>query len=203
MFSPQELKRPAFNKTLKGYVPSEVDEYVMFLLTKYKEVYDECAILEAKYKKVADQLDEAKSEESTITQTIVNAQKMADAIVADAKSKAKAITDSVTAGCERVLDAYRTKVAAERDKLAECEALVLEFKESLYAAYKGHIEMIDRIMPDAEPTPYISDEDLVDTAIEFAKETLDPGTLEEVVGADEEVTESADTDETDEDSDKE
>ncbi len=187
MFSPQDLKRPAFNKTIKGYVPGEVDEYVMFLLTKYKELYDAHASLEAKYKEVVDQLDTAKSEESTITQTIVNAQKMADAIVADAKTKAKDITDSVSAGCERVLEVYRAKVAEQRDKLAECEELVLKFKDSLYAAYKNHIAMIDEIMPDTEPTPYLSDEELVDTAIDFAKESLDPGTLEELVGAEEDT----------------
>jgi cell division initiation protein len=203
MFTPQELKRPAFNKTLKGYVPSEVDEYVFFLLTKYKEVYEGYAALEAKYKEAVDRLDAAKNEENTITQTIVNAQKMADAIIADAKSKSKEITDSVSAGCERVLEAYRRKVAEERDKLAECEELVLRFKDSLYEAYKAHIEMIDKIMPDADPTPYLSDEELVDTAIDFAKESLDPETLGEIMGADDESDAADDSDESDDGSDEE
>ncbi len=184
MFSPQDLKRPAFNKTLKGYVPAEVDEYIMFLLKKYKEVYDEYAVLEEKYKAALEKLDTAKSEESAITQTIVNAQKMADAIVGDAKAKANEIKSSVADGCDRVLEVYVNKVSEQRERLAESERLVMQFKDELFAAYKKHIALLDEIMPDEPATPYLSDDELVDKAIDLAKESLDPETLNELSGAD-------------------
>ena len=183
MISPQDIKRNAFSKTLKGYSTTEVDEYILFLLKKYNEAYNEYAELERKYNSVLNQLNEVKSEENTISATIVSAQKMADAIVNDAKEKANEIKSAVSDGCDKILGAYMTKVTAERDKLAKCEEAVADFKESLYVAYKKHIALIDGIMPDEEPTPYLSDEELEDKAVAFANEKINPSTLEEINAA--------------------
>lgn len=179
MVSPQDLKRSSFSKTLKGYSTSEVDEYVAFLLSKYNEAYNEYAELERKYSAALIQLNEAKSEENTISATIVNAQKMADAIVNDAKEKANEIKSAVSDSCDRILSAYKTKVCEERDKLAMCEKAVAEFKDSLYDAYRKHISMIDGIMPDEEPTPYLSDEELESKAVEMANEKLAPSSSDD------------------------
>ena len=35
MLAPHELKSKAFSKTLKGYSPAEVDDYIEFLIDKY------------------------------------------------------------------------------------------------------------------------------------------------------------------------
>jgi len=175
MISPQDLKRNAFSKTLKGYSVSEVDEYVMFLLTKYSEAFAEYQDLQIKYQSALSQLDAAKNEESTISATIVNAQKMADAIVTDAKEKANNIKESVSESCDRILSVYLDKVAAERDKLVQCEQAVAEFKNTLYDAYKKHLKMIDNLMPDDDVTPYLTDEQLEEKAVELAEEKLATG----------------------------
>lgn len=180
MISPQDLKRTSFSKTLKGYSTTEVDEYVLFLLTKYNEAYSEYAELERKYNAVLAKLEEVKSEENTISATIVNAQKMADVIVNDAKEKANEIKSAVSESCDRIIDVYMAKVTAERDKLAKCEQAVADFKDMLYDAYRKHIALIDGIMPDEEPTPYLSDEELESKAVELANEKITPATLEEV-----------------------
>ncbi len=180
MVTPQELKRSSFAKTIKGYSTSEVDDYVLFLLTKYTELYNGYNELENKYNAALEQLRDAKSEENAISATIVNAQKMADAIVGDAKAKSAEIKGAVNDSCDKILDAYMTKVTAERDKLQKCEEAVLNFKNALYEAYKSHIEMIDRIMPDEEPTPYLSDEELESKAVELAKDNISSEVLVEL-----------------------
>jgi len=169
---PQDIKKKTFTKTLKGYNPSEVDEYISYLLSKYSEAYQEYAELEKKLQVALEKLELAKSEENMISATIVNAQKMADAIVADAKTKADDIRITVSETCEKIIAAYVEKVASERDKLAKVEKAAISFKESLYDAYKEHIAMIDNIMPDEEPTPYLSDEELEQKAVELAQEQI-------------------------------
>lgn len=181
MVSPKELKKTGFSKTIKGYSVNEVDEYVTYLLSKYNEAYNEHAELERKYSAALIQLNEVKSEEVVVTETILNAQKMAEAIIQDAKQKANDIKGSVSESCNKILDVYRTKVAAERDKLVECEKAVAEFKDSLYDAYRKHISFIDNIMPDEEPTPYFTDDELEDKAIELANKKINPETAEQVM----------------------
>ena len=172
MVSPKELKKAIFSKTIKGYAVNEVDEYIAVLLARYNELYAECAELERKYSAALIRLNEVKSEETIVTETILNAQKMADAIINDAKQKSNEIKGSVSDSCNRILDVYRVKVAAERDKLVECEKAVAEFKDSLYNAYRQHISLIDNIMPDEEPTPYLTDDELEDKAVELANEKI-------------------------------
>jgi hypothetical protein len=58
------------------------------------------------------------------------AQKMADAIVNDAKQKAYDITNSVSDTCDEIIDLYMTKVKEEREKLVKCEAAVAEFNKA-------------------------------------------------------------------------
>ncbi len=172
MISPQDIKKRTFSKTLKGYTPSEVDEYISYLVTKYTDACGEYAELERKYNVALEKIEQAKSEENTISATIVNAQKMADAIIADAKVKADDIRTAVSETCDRIIDVYLEKVKAERDKLAKVETAVVDFKASLYDAYKEHISMIDNIMPEKETTPYLTDEELEAKAIELAKEQI-------------------------------
>lgn len=188
MITPQELKRREFSKSFKGYSVSEVDDYVMFVLSRYNELFHAYNELERKYSQSLIELENAKSEETAVTATIVNAQKMADAIVSDANKKASAIKGAVSESCDRILEVYRNKVAAERDKLVECEEAVTKFKNALYEAYKKHIAMIDNIMPDEEPTPYFTDEELEDKAVELASEKLEALMPEEAV-SDEEQSE--------------
>lgn len=184
MISPQDLKRSGFSRSLKGYSTNEVDEYIDFLISKYGEAYAEFQELSHKYQTALNRLDEAKSEESTISATIVNAQKMADAIVNDAKEKASSIKNAVSDSCEEILAAYREKVSIERDKLEQCEKAVAEFKSSLYEAYKHHITMIDGIMPDEDVTQHMTDDELEEKAVENAREKLSMGDAGEDMSAD-------------------
>lgn len=190
---PQDIKKKTFTKTLKGYNPAEVDEYISYVLSKYSDACQEYAELEKKLAVALEKLELAKSEENMISATIVNAQKMADAIVADAKTKADDIRTTVSETCEKIISAYVEKVKTERDKLAKVEEAAISFKDSLYEAYKEHIAMIDNIMPDEEPTPYLSDEELELKAVELAQEQINSNNGESAASEskDEEVAETS------------
>ncbi len=174
-----ELKKKEFSKGLKGYNTAEVDEYLDYVLAKYAEARSAYAELNAKYQAALVKLEEAKSEEATFSAIVVDARKMADAIIKDANEKAKAVSEAVNESCDKILETYRKNVAAERDKLYKAEQLATEFKSSLYAAYREHIDAIDRILPDeSEDTESIStatDEELLDSALELAKEKYNTG----------------------------
>ena len=115
---------------------------------------------------------------------------MADALVSDAKEKAEtmlaeatakkaAIEESVNVSCDKILATYREHVTAERDKLAKTEKLVVEFKESLFNAYREHVAAIDRILPDEDPEnesiSTATDEELIDSALDLASRKYNTG----------------------------
>ena len=183
MVNPQELKQAAFSKSFKGYSVSEVDEYIVYLTETYNELYAAYESLEAQYKSAVEALAEATDADVMATNTVKRAVASAEEIVAEANKKAEEMVDaatkradeikgSVSESCDKILDVYVTRVAEERDKLVKCEKAVAEFKDALYDAYRNHISMIDKIMPDVEPTPYFSDDELADKAMELAKDKL-------------------------------
>ena len=174
MVMPNQLKKKEFSKTIKGYSVPEVDEYISYILSSYQDMFNEYAELEKKYKATLHKLEEARSEESTFSSLVLDAKKMADAIVKDANEKARAATDAVNESCEKILSTYRENVTAERDKLAKMEKLAKDFKESLYSAYREHIQAIDNILPDEENSESESistatDEELMDGAVDLAR----------------------------------
>ena len=174
MVMPNQIKKKEFSKTIKGYSVPEVDEYISYILSSYQDMFNEYAELEKKYKATLHKLEEARSEESTFSSLVLDAKKMADAIVKDANEKARAATDAVNESCEKILSTYRENVTAERDKLAKMEKLAKDFKESLYSAYREHIQAIDNILPDEENSESESistatDEELMDAAVDLAR----------------------------------
>ena len=174
MVMPNQLKKKEFSKTIKGYSVPEVDEYISYILSSYQDMFNEYAELEKKYKATLHKLEEARSEESTFSSLVLDAKKMADAIVKDANEKARAATDAVNESCEKILSTYSENVTAERDKLAKMEKLAKDFKESLYSAYREHIQAIDNILPDEENSESESistatDEELMDAAVDLAR----------------------------------
>ena len=78
------LKSKAFSKTLKGYSPAEVDDYIEFLIDKYTELYRENNELERKLKIVVTNFDEIRDEEEAIRSTLLKAQKLGEKIIRDA-----------------------------------------------------------------------------------------------------------------------
>ena len=87
MLAPHELKSKAFSKTLKGYSPAEVDDYIEFLIDKYTELYRENNELERKLKIVVTNFDEIRDEEEAIRSTLLKAQKLGEKIIRDANER--------------------------------------------------------------------------------------------------------------------
>ena len=196
MVMPNQLKKKEFSKTIKGYSVPEVDEYISYILSSYQDMFNEYAELEKKYKATLHKLEEARSEESTFSSLVLDAKKMADAIVKDANEKARAATDAVNESCEKILSTYRENVTAERDKLAKMEKLAKDFKESLYSAYREHIQAIDNILPDEENSESESistatDEELMDAAVDLARRKYGAENLGEPAGMGVEQADSA------------
>lgn len=193
MLSPTELKRKEFSKALGGYNTAEVEEYISYLLSQYTEARNEYIELENKYKTAKAQLDATKNEENEFSSIVLDAHKMADALMRDANEKSRAMVSeaeekrdavlgSIKESTEHILEVYRERVSAERDKLAKAESLVAQFKESLYEAYREHVSMLDRILPDSEEDESISDatdEELLDSALSLAEKNRASGFSED------------------------
>ena len=66
MLPPYELEGKTFKRVMKGYNPAEVDEYLDFLIEKYKELYRAYSDLEKSHTAAKAELLTYKENESAI-----------------------------------------------------------------------------------------------------------------------------------------
>ncbi|MBP5231159.1 MAG: DivIVA domain-containing protein [Clostridia bacterium] len=145
MLAPHELKGKTFSKSLKGYNPAEVEEYIEFLLEKYAEAYRENNELERKLQVVVTNLDEIKDEEESIRSTLISAQKMADKIIQDANERSDIITGAVKERCDAVIAEFKEQLRAEKEEMWELRSRIVDFKKDLFRQYRAHIEDIKAV----------------------------------------------------------
>lgn len=147
MINPQDLQNTDFSKSFKGYSCTEVDKYVEYVVEQYTELYREYAELEKKVKILSAKLEEAKNDQSSVSATLLNAQKMADEIIKDANNKANAINGAIKDSFDEIVAQYRTVIANEQKKLLEAQKNAIDFKVGILDGYKDQIKMLCELIP--------------------------------------------------------
>ena len=145
MLAPHELKNKSFTKTMRGYNPQEVDEYIDFLVDNYTALYRENSELERKLKIVVTNLDELKDEEESIRSTLLKSQELSEKIIRDANEKADVITSSIKDRCDAIIADFRDQLGEEKKEMWQIRTKVLDFKKNVYDLYRAHIEELQSI----------------------------------------------------------
>lgn len=167
MINPQELKNTEFSKGFKGYTCSEVDSYVEYVTEQYAELYRENAELEKRIRVLSVKLDEAKSEQDSISATIVNAQKMADEIIRDANEKANAINAAIKESFGEIVNHYKEMIDAQQKKLFEAQKNAVEFKNGILDGYKKQVASLCELIPidSMEDTTIHTTDEIIEAAV--------------------------------------
>ena len=143
MLPPHQFKKKEFTKTLRGYNPVEVDEYLDFIITKYTEVYRENDELERKLKTVLTKLDQLKTDEESIRSALVNAQKASAKITKDANDRAELILNSVKTSCDEILRDFKACVMEEQARLDGLKAAGEKLRSMMVEQYTKNINSVN------------------------------------------------------------
>ena len=184
MINPQDLQNTDFSKSFKGYSCIEVDKYVEYVVEQYTELYREYAELEKKVKILGAKLEEAKNDQSSVSTTLLNAQKMADEIIKDANNKANAINGAIKESFDAIVAQYREVIANEQKKLLEAQKNAIDFKVGILDGYKEQVKSLCELIPldSMDDVNIRSVDEVVDNAITCAgaKLGVKPESTEEV-----------------------
>ena len=137
MLTPQEVSEHAFAKaSFGGYNMGMVDEFLDVLTADYTTLYKENATLKAKMKVLVDKVEEYRSTEDAMRRALLNAQKMADEMIAQAERK----RDGLLKDAETTA---RTRVEQLRQEINN-EELRLRSAQEATAGYVAHVEELCR-----------------------------------------------------------
>lgn len=149
MMTPQEVASHAFSKaTLGGYNMAMVDEFLDLLTEDYTALYNDNAILKNKLKVLSDTVEEYRATDDAMRKTLLAAQKMADAMVADAEAKKAALVHDAEAAARQRIDELKAEIAAEERRLQvarESTAAYVSEVTKLYDAQCALLAGLDQL----------------------------------------------------------
>ncbi len=177
--TPQELSEREFTKVLRGYQPSEVDDFIEDLIENYTYLYDENTqlhtILASTEKQLAlteKQLALAKAKEEEVKNALENAKKAGDAALEEAYETSDRVLSSVRTGCDAILSEFRQKIDLHKAELEQLQAAVADFKNLLLDSYSQHLKLIDQFSPETAYEPVLPSDEYVSRIIYNMKQEL-------------------------------
>ena len=150
MISSEDVRRVTFDKAMRGYRCDDVDDY----LKQVAESMDALAAKNDEMQKnlvvLAQRIDQYRAEEDTLRTTMINAQRLGENVIREAKQKAAEIIRAAN-----MKDDDREQRARDDVELAKQEIVTLKseadsFKRSLMEMYRKHINLISK-MPEYNP----------------------------------------------------
>lgn len=124
MFTAEEIKKVGFSKSMSGYKPEEVETLLDKVATDYQNFEKVIDEYKTEILRLQNEIDTAEHSKSSIQSVLLNAQKLAEQIVADAQFKAEEMVKEA--------EAKVTLLAAqEKEMAATFEMQAVERKANL------------------------------------------------------------------------
>ncbi|MBO5662331.1 MAG: DivIVA domain-containing protein, partial [Alphaproteobacteria bacterium] len=136
MLTPDNIKEKSFHTTGRGsYRADDVDSFLNEVTASYEQMFKENADLVKKISLLAKKIEEYRADEESLKMALLNAQKLADKIVAEARETAEKENAEINEETAR-LHEIAEKVAKDAEENAKVEA------EKIVADAKADAEKI-------------------------------------------------------------
>lgn len=130
MLTPDKIKEKSFQTTGRGsYRAEDVDNFLSEVTASYEQMFKENGDLIKKITLLAKKIEEYRADEESLKMALLNAQKLADKIVAEAKETAEKENAEINAEIARLHEIAEKAVAdATENAKAEAEKIVADAK---------------------------------------------------------------------------
>lgn len=131
MLTPERIKEKVFQTTGRGsYRSEDVDMFMNEVSASYEQMFKENGDLVRKISILAKKVEEYRADEESLKMALLNAQKLADKIVAEAKETAENEVASVKSETDKLrADAAADAQALETNAKNESEAMIAKAKD--------------------------------------------------------------------------
>ena len=178
MVSAQEIRDVKFGKTLGGYKTEEVDVFLDDCAATVEALCNENEENARKMQVLAETVVDYRNQEDSIRSALVNAQRMSETVIAEARNNADEIIAQANDDASRALDRANADIASERAELERIRAEVAAFKARLLSLYREHLTLIGVLEDEAQEAEEVAapSEESVEAPLE---ETLVMGVEDE------------------------
>lgn len=154
MMTPQEVSQHAFNKaSFGGYNMAQVDEFLDALTADYAVLYKENAVLKSKMKVLVEKVEEYRATEDAMRMTLLSAQKMANAMVAEAEEKKNAALQDAESSAKQRVAELQQEIANEEYRLTAAKNATTAYLAGLRDLFDHERDYLAHLSELAAPGP--------------------------------------------------
>ena len=157
MITSEDVRRVMFDKCMRGYRCEDVDDYLKQVAESMDALSAQNEELQKKLLVLAQRIDQYRAEEDTLRTTMINAQRLGENVIREAKQKAAEILREANIKAEDREQRAKDDVELARQEVVTLKSEADSFKRGLMDMYRKHINLISKL-PDyspaaAEPAP--------------------------------------------------
>ena len=145
MIASEDVRRVTFERAMRGYRCEDVDDYLKQVADSMDTLSAENDDLQKKLVVLAQRIDQYRAEEDTLRTTMINAQRLGENVIKEAKQKAAEIIRAATIRAEDREQHARDEVELAKQELITLRKEADNFKKTLMGMYREHIEVISKI----------------------------------------------------------
>lgn len=132
---------------------AQVDEFLDVLTADYTVLYKENAVLKSKMKVLVDKIEEYRATEDAMRMTLLSAQKMANAMVAEAEEKKNAALRDAEADAQRRIGEIRQEVENEAARLTAAKKSTADYLNQLRSLFEHEQDYLGSLSELTAPAP--------------------------------------------------
>ena len=156
MITSEDVRRVMFDKCMRGYRCEDVDDYLKQVAESMDALSAQNDELQKKLLVLAQRIDQYRAEEDTLRTTMINAQRLGENVIREAKQKAADILREANIKAEDREQRAKDDVELARQEVVTLKSEADSFKRGLMDMYRKHINLISKLpdyTPAAEPAP--------------------------------------------------
>lgn len=132
-----------FSRSLRGYSPREVDEFIQDAVDTIARMSDERLRLMKKVQRLEKQLISYAEKENSLQKTLIASQQVSEEIKTQAQKEAMLIIDAAQTKAQHIAHQANLRLAAIKDEIRQAQAIRAQFEIATRSAIESHLQLLD------------------------------------------------------------
>ena len=148
--TPMDIHNKEFTRSFRGYDEDEVDQFLDEIVEEFERLYKENIDLKDRLSMLVDQINNYKTMENTLKETLVTAQKTADELTESAQKKSELIIKEAEGRAREIIDNAHTKVLEIKKEFDEYRKQMQVFRSRFKYLLETQLEILQQEIPTYE-----------------------------------------------------
>lgn len=142
MLKPMDIHNKEFKKSVRGYDPEEVDDFLDEIIVDFEKMQRELDLLRNQLSTYSESMTTYKERESALNNALISAQQFADNIKAEAEISAKKIVEDADRKAKNIIGASEQKLKHMQEGYDLLTGKFQEVKSNLCSYLEGQLKVL-------------------------------------------------------------